>query len=918
MALTSLPVQPLDEPAALRADEREVGGKAHGLARLADLADRIGEGVAVPAFRVLPASAFRAHLERPDVSEHLGQALLQLADIELDSPDTAARAEICSRELVQAVTSVELAREVVAALGQALDELAPGPWSVRSSMVGEDSAAHSFAGQLDTFLFLPDADAVIDATRRAWASAFSPRALVYELRAGLSPAAARMAVVVQRMVAAEASGVLFSANPLNGARDEVLITAAWGQGEGVVSGLCDTDEYVYRSGAGEHRATVADKDVQVVADPDGLGTTQSPVPASARRTCALSPEQVGQLGRLATKVASALGAPQDIEFCYEGGRAYALQTRPITALPEAPNVDGPTVIWDNSNIQESYCGVTTPLTFSFASRAYATVYRTFFGVVGTPDRVLRANRDLFPNLLGLLDGRVYYNLNNWYDGCLLFPSSRHTKDDMENMMGVQEPVDFVVDEEPSARIRLTRTAALAPVVARLIPQLLTIDERIAKFQRHFRLVVDSVDRTALTTQSFSELMGVIRRLDRELMERWDVPILNDLRVLRSSGGLRRFVAAALGADASEEEVVRTCSDLLGGIEGIASIEPTRMLLRMASVARATPRVADLLRVGRPAEVLTALRDEEPTFSARIDEYVNRYGDRVIGELKLETVSLREDPSFVNAVLRNYLERPDLDAESLTQRETAHYQAAFDVVAARLNRRQRRSFAGKVSACREAVKAREALRLDRTRLFGLYRDVYLAIGARLHEVGRLDTPRDVFWLTTDEIAAYDAGRSVTKNLAALAGLRASEFDRFGRAELPHRIQTVGPVYHGNSLARAEPPPEVMGAEVLTGTGCYPGVIESAVAVVSSPDDDLSVNGRILVTVRTDPGWAPLFPTCTGLLVERGSTLSHSAVVARELGIPAIIGIRELTRVLRDGEVVRMDGAEGTVHRLADAT
>ena len=224
----------------------------------------------------------------------------------------------------------------------------------------------------------------------------------------------------------------------------------------------------------------------------------------------------------------------------------------------------------------------------------------------------------------------------------------------------------------------------------------------------------------------------------------------------------------------------------------------------------------------------------------------------------------------------------------------------------------------MAACRDAVKAREALRLDRTRLFGLYRDVYLAIGARLHEAGRLDAPRDVFWLTTDEIAAYDAGRSVTKDLAALARLRASEFERFRRAEPPHRIETVGPVYHGNSLTRPEPAPEALVAEVLTGTGCYPGVVESAVAVVSSPDDDLSVNGRILVTVRTDPGWAPLFPTCTGLLVERGSTLSHSAVVARELGIPAIIGIRELTRVLGDGELVRMDGAEGTVHRLAGAT
>ncbi len=206
-----------------------------------------------------------------------------------------------------------------------------------------------------------------------------------------------------------------------------------------------------------------------------------------------------------------------------------------------------------------------------------------------------------------------------------------------------------------------------------------------------------------------------------------------------------------------------------------------------------------------------------------------------------------------------------------------------------------------------------MRLDRTRLFGLYRDVYLAIGAGLAEAGRLGARRDIFWLTTSEIADYCAGRAVTTDLAGLARLRSAEFARFAEVDVPNRMVTHGSPYHGNDLARRGPAPDTTAGQVLSGTGCCPGVVEAPVRVLHDAGDELSLNGRILVALRTDPGWAPLFPTCSGLLVERGSTLSHSAVIARELGIPTIIGIRDLTQVIDDGEVVTMDGSEGTVRR-----
>jgi phosphohistidine swiveling domain-containing protein len=216
--------------------------------------------------------------------------------------------------------------------------------------------------------------------------------------------------------------------------------------------------------------------------------------------------------------------------------------------------------------------------------------------------------------------------------------------------------------------------------------------------------------------------------------------------------------------------------------------------------------------------------------------------------------------------------------------------------------------------RKGVKARENMRLARTRLFGLYRDIYRAAGARLHEARRLDDPEDIFYLTVEELEAYHEGTAVTVDLAALARLRKAEFARYQSTELPNRFETRGAVYHGNRLRADSVSQGERDSRILRGAGCSAGVVEARLRIVLDPHGDLSVNGQILTTMRTDPGWAPLFPTASGVLVERGSTLSHSAVVARELGLPAVVGVPNLLKIVRDGERVRLDGSAGTIERL----
>jgi len=714
------------------------------------------------------------------------------------------------------------------------------------------------------------------------------------------------------MVTGEVSGVAFSAHPATGRRDHVLVSAAWGLGEGVVSGACDADDYVWdvRSGA-EVEVHCADKARRVIADPSGVGTVEQDVsePDRARR-CVQEPD-VARIATAAAALAQAFGAPQDVEWTLAGARLVLLQSRPITALPSPANTDGPRTVFNNSNIQESYCGVTTPLTFSFAQSAYESVYEQTMRALGLPQSVIEAHRFVLRNLLGLVRGRVYYNINNWYRGLLLLPSFGRNKSDMEAMMGLDVPVDFVEDQVLSLPAKVRKLPRMLMTLVRLLARFRGLPRAVPRFLSEFEAAYRRVNRAGFKTASFSQLMAVVDQLRREMVENWATPIINDVYVLMAMGKLRRLVEST--GVANPQELV---NNLMSGEEGIESLEPTRMLMRLASTANEDEGLAAALRLDPPSAAVAELKRRHLPFTARLEDYIERYGDRVMGELKLETVTAREDPSFVVRVLRNYLARPDLAPDKLAKHERELRTLAESTLLAKLGGVAKLRGPSVLRRARESVKNRENMRLARTRMFGLFRDVYRAIGDRLVEAGKLRVSRDVFFLSTAELLAYHEGRSVSADLEGIAAVRAAEFAAYEKQDVPHHFDTLGPVYHGNLYLGPESDAAVdRDTTVLRGTGCYPGRVEAPLRVVMSPEDDLDMAGHILTTLRTDPGWAPLFPAASGILVERGSTLSHSAVVARELGIPAIVGVPGLLSVVRDGERVVLDGGVGTVERLA---
>ena len=878
------------------------GGKADALHVLSSA------GFRVPGFFGLPDAWFRRHLDAGGLTDRVAELLESLEE---------CAEEAIGADLRQLVEGTPLAADLLDQVTRAWqDHLGGVAVAVRSSAVGEDGAERSFAGQHDSFLQICTEDGLAASIVRCWSSVFTPRALAYRRLANpvLDLDAFRMGVVVQEMVDGDVSGVLFSVHPVTGDRDKVLVSAVLGLGEGLVSGELDADNFTVHklTGAVEHE--LAQKRTRLVVDTGG-GTRHEPVPAEQAKRPTLQDDQARDLAELGIRLQARQGIPQDAEWTLDDGQIVLLQSRPITAIPSPPlRPDHPhQTIWNNSNIIESYTGVTTPLTFSFAKKAYEIVYRQFHDLVGVPPQVVDANADLYPNFLGLIRGRIYYNLLNIYRLVALLPGFEFNKPLLEQMMGLKEVAEYVPPrpQTTTARRYLVELPKLLRMGSQFGYHICTVERRVEGFFELFEEVVRDHDAHDYRALDLSEIAEIYADLERRLLWNWKVPIVNDFAVMIFYGVLRG-VTGKWGIDDSGS----LHHELLCGEGGLMSTEPAKAALRLAVEIRADESLDELFASADGDGLLDAYRSRTPATPIwdKLDEYLDRFGYRCVGELKLEEFSLKDDPRMLLVSLQGYLCGNVPDPDEMDAREKEKRYAAERKVGRALRGHpiKRVVFGWLLGKARAAVRDRENLRFCRTRIFGLTRDLFRGFGWQLHRMGKLGDAEDVFYLTTDELFGYVRGTSTCTDLRGLAGVRRAEFDVFRAEPDPDdNIVTGGVPYHNNPL-RVPQEAEELGADgALTGTPCAPGRVRAPVRVVLSPKGEPRLDGEILVAARTDPGWVTLFPTAAGLLIERGSPLSHSAVVARELGIPAIVGIKGLTRVLRNGQEVEMDGATGRV-------
>ena len=769
-----------------------------------------------------------------------------------------------------------LKAEAATEISLALASLGAGLFAVRSSGREEDGAISAHAGQFETELDVP-AGGVVGAAHRVWRSGFNASVAQYREARGLSGAAQPPAVVVQRMVQARSAGVAFSADPVSGDRSVVVISAVLGLADKLVGGEADGDSY---------RINVVGKTLEETRVGDAS---------------VLSEAQRAEVATLARRSEAHFGAPQDIEWAFDGAGLHLLQSRPITTLPVAA-ADLDMTIWDNSNIVESYPGVTSPLTFSFARYVYSNVYQSFSKLMGVRRRAVEDHRAVFENMLGRIDGRVYYNLLNWYRALALFPGFKANRAFMESMMGVsqalpQQMADAIAPPTDDVSERFFDNFDLARVGCGLIWHQLGIKPTIAQFYARLNAALATPD-AAIDAMSPTQLAGEYRQLEQQLLARWDAPLVNDFLCMIAFGAAQAVMKKWAGEDG-----LAFLSEQLIGQGNIISAEPARLIRQMGAMLADRPDVVKRLAAGDRTAVKLL-----PELSSAFDAYIQKFGDRCTQELKLESRSLHDDPGQVlMAIAAAAAPRLRQDASDAAQ--------TLDQL---LNAPLKSLLAGRLLGWAGArVRDRENLRFERTRLFGRVRRIFLAMGARLTETGALLAPRDVFNLTVEELLGAFEGASITGDLKALAALREAEMKAsLARPDPPERFSIRGAHSIGAAIHLTEPIGATDDAlEVRKGLACCKGVVTAKVRVIDDPRIEALAPGEILVARHTDPGWIAVFANAAGVIAERGSLLSHSAIVAREMGVPCVVSLKGVTRWLKTGDMVRLDGGAGTVERVS---
>ncbi|WP_435102020.1 PEP/pyruvate-binding domain-containing protein [Arhodomonas sp. AD133] len=763
---------------------------------------------------------------------------------------------------------------VTEAVMRAAAEIGPGPYAVRSSGRAEDGISYSHAGQFETLLDVDAAD-LVNAARQVWASGFSETVDTYRsLQTGGKAEAP--AIIVQQMVPARAAGVAFSADPVTGVRQRAIIAATSGLADRLVAGEEN----------GEHW-TVSDHG-GVITGPQG--------------TCILTAAEARAVANLAWRAEVVFGHPQDLEWAFDKQRLMLLQSRAITTpLRTAPAADENLIVFDNSNVVESYPGIVSPLTYTFATYCYDRVYRAFTALLGVTERRITDNTKVFANLLGRIDGRVYYNLGNWYRALAMLPGFALNRGYMETMMGVSDPLPVELTDEiapPPAKgwRKVVELARVGRVCVGLIWHALLLPRTKRRFyQRLERALAESPD---LTTANLTRLAGEYRKIEAELLDRWDAPLVNDFLCMIGFGASRALLQRWCGSAG-----LALHNDLMIGQGGIVSAEPAQRIARMAELARRDGAITALRRNGAAALA------SYPALHAEFQAYIEKFGDRCTEELKLESVTLEEDPTpLIDAIVagssRNKVDtRPN---------EESNWHTPFQ--GHRLRRWIARGFC---NWARSRVRDRENLRFERTRIFGHARRVFLAIGRELEALGRLEDQRDVFMLTVTEVLGAIEGTAVSHDLHSIAAVRKRELEAAGdRPNPPERITVRGAAIRADEAmptpCNDSPSPDT----ARTGTGCSAGLVRARARIIRDPRRERLDSGEILVARNTDPGWIAVFANACAIVVERGSLLSHSAIVARELGIPCVVGLPYATRWISSGELIEVNGSSGRVEKCRD--
>lgn len=866
---------------AIGADDLpRVGGKGANLGELTRV------GLPVPPGFCVTTRAWAAHVaDHPEFEA----ALDRLDALDPDDLDGVRALGASIRGLLVERAMPPAVRAAVLAAWRAVgSEL---PYAVRSSATAEDLPTASFAGQQDTYLNVVGEADLIERVRACWASLYTDRAILYRMRNRVPHRQVALSVVVQRLVRPDKSGILFTADPISGHRGHTSIDAGFGLGEALVSGLVDADLYVIESASGRMvTKTIGDKAL-AIEWVDGGGTRTVDLPPEKRRMRVLGDAEVARLVALGQRIEAHYGRPQDIEWCFAGTELFVVQARPITSLYPQP----------------------APKTPGEGAKVYACFNHFQVMTDAVPPMGLDVWRRMMPFGRAAGDevpcpwavpagGRLYLDLAP----ILRRGPGRRA---LTKMLGFVDPlmrngVVALVERPGFAEgVRFSRRRALGfvgPKLGNLLAGLAWRDParwREAIVAGVEAWVVEQQTRLSRAEQPAQVVAAVSHTLAGAmvyLLERL-VPLI--ACGLVSSGLLRRCMGPAHAADVEA---------LARGLLGNVTTDMDLAVGDLADVARGEPAVVEALRAGVHDRAALAEVPGGAAFVAALNAFLERYGARAPSEIDISRPRWRERPgSVIQAVVGNLSHGEAGAHRAHHARLTAEADAAGERLVAAAGRGLlgplRRWWVRRLVRRQRVLAAlREHPKFAIVRVFDGVRRALLRLGERLVREGRLDAAADV-WLL-DLAALSDPG-----DLRARVADARAVFEH-DRTLSPPRLMSE----HG------EIPPSRLAVDapegVLVGSPASSGVVEGIVRVVRDPHAETVHKGEILVAPFTDPGWTPLFINAAGLVMEVGGRMTHGSVVAREYGLPAVVGLPGATEALRTGMRVRVDGERGWVEIL----
>lgn len=706
--------------------------------------------------------------------------------------------------------------------------------SVRSSADVEDGASDSFAGQFDTFLGVAENE-LQEKIDLCMASVSNEGAAEYLKQREIGKDI-KMSVIVQKMIDADLAGIIFTANP-QGIMNECVITVGKGTGDKVVSDRTDTTSYYYNT----------NDDLYYYEGADDM----------------LTSDQIHDLIGISSKIKELLGDYLDIEFSIKDGRIYILQARKITTFAGCD--PSKFLILDNSNIVESYPNLSLPLTCGFVGFVYSGVFEGLCRRIIGEGKYLDGLKPVFGNMVGNVNGRMYYKISNWYTLIKFLPFRKKIIPVWQEMLGVKNKT---YDEKQDMKVSF---AERMRINRRIIRAFLNSPSEMEKLNREFIRINDEFYMSFHEGMSNEELLAQYAVIEKKLLACWDITLINDLYTFVYTGLLKHFLRKKYD-DADDKT-----NEFLSGITNIESLKPVRAMIDLAYHRK-------------------DMSQEE--FEKRTEEYIKLYGDRNLEELKLESPTFRTDPSLLIRKIDEYCE----DEAKL---EEIHKSIMKDD--ARDMSGESRRVRKLAARCTTGISNREISRLNRSRIYGMVREIVISLGKNFLAAGLIDSEKDIFYLTYDEMFAmakepFDAKDRIKqrkneyrmyKCLPAFSRIifEKKEFSKHHVSVNSHRMRSS--------------------EDVMQGVPCSGGISEGEALVVEDISMLEGCKDKILVTKMTDPGWVFYLASAKGVISQKGSILSHTAIISREIGIPSVVGVTDVMNRINTGDIVKMDGSSGRI-------